>query len=91
MVFVNPNITTAIQFVQYANTVTGSTFWNFFVIMMTGLVFMGLKGFKTEAALPVTAFFMLFVSFFLWVLGLVNQLYIIAFAVAAAVGFFFNT
>lgn len=87
--FPDPNITTAVQYVQYANTVTNNLFWNFFIIVLAVIVFIGLKSFKTEAALSATCFFMTIVAFLLWLLGLSSSTFIIVFCVITGASFFF--
>ena len=82
--FPDPNITNITALASYANTVTDNLWWNMALPAIWITLFLGLKGFRTEAAVVAASFVCALVSFVLSIQGLVNPLWTIGFVLLTA-------
>ena len=86
MTYAQPNITSIMALVTYANTVTNEWFWNGFMIVVWFILVLSLKGYRTESAVVAASFVCAILSLIFAILGLVNGIIPVAFVIMTGLG-----
>ena len=88
MAFPLANFSDPAGLVVYANDVTGGMFWPLILAVVWIVSFGSLSGFTTvDRAFSVTSFFTATLAAFLYVLGAMDNLYVVIFMALAIIGF----